>query len=187
MITIYVAEHAKRDYWDPVKEEFITIPQQNAINLNLEHSLISISRWESKWHVPFISKDNKTEEQTLDYIKCMTINKNVVPDSVYENLTADDIRKISEYINDPMSATTVTQIPGQKKSNQIPTSEVIYSWMVGLQIPLECEKWHLNRLMKLIEVCSANQTPPKKMGKEEIMSRNKALNAARRAKYNSKG
>lgn len=186
MITIYVAEREGREYWDPQKEEFVSVPRINSYTLNLEHSLISISKWESKWHVPFISKDNKTEEQTLDYIKCMTIDKNV-PDAVYENLTVEDIKKISEYINDPMSATTVTQPPGQRKSSQIVTSEVIYSWMVGLQIPLECEKWHLNRLMKLIEVCSANQTPPKKMGKEEIMSRNKALNAARRAKYNTKG
>lgn len=186
MITIYINEHAERDYWDPQKEEFVLIPYQKAYTLELEHSLISISKWESKWHVPFISKENKTEEQTLDYIKCMTINKNV-PDSVYDCLTAEDVKKISDYINNPMTATTVAEIPGQKKSNQQVTSEVIYSWMTGLQIPFECEKWHLNRLLKLIEVCNANNTPPKKMGRNEIMSRNMALNKARRAKYNSKG
>lgn len=186
MITIHIQEHAARDYWDPKKEEFVTVPYQKAYDLELEHSLISISKWESKWHVPFISKENKTEEQTLDYIKCMTINKNV-PDSVYDYLTADDVKKISDYINDPMTATTVAEIPGQKKSNQQVTSEVLYSWMTGLQIPFECEKWHVNRLLKLIEVCNANNTPPKKMGRNEIMSRNMALNKARRAKYNSKG
>lgn len=186
MITIHIQEHAERDYWDPKKEEFVMIPYQKAYDLELEHSLISISKWESKWHVPFISKENKTEEQTLDYIKCMTINKNI-PDSVYDYLTADDVKKISDYINNPMTATTVAEIPGQKKNNQQVTSEVIYSWMTGLQIPFECEKWHLNRLLKLIEVCNANNTPPKKMGRNEIMSRNMALNKARRAKYNSKG
>lgn len=186
MITIHIDEHAARDYWDPKKEEFIKVPYQKAYDLNLEHSLISISKWESKWHVPFISKDSKTEEQTLDYIRCMTIDKNI-PDTVYNYLTAEDVKKISEYINNPMTATVVTNTPDQKKSGQILTSEVIYSFMTGLQIPFECEKWHLNRLLKLIEVCNANNTPPKKMGKNEIMSRNKALNAARRAKYNSKG
>lgn len=186
MIPIHVNERPERDYWDPQKEEFVKIPYQRAYDLELEHSLISISKWESKWHVPFISKENKTEEQTLDYIKCMTINKNV-PDSVYDYLTAEDVKKISDYINNPMTATIVSEVPGQKKSNQQVTSEVIYSWMTGLQIPFECEKWHLNRLLKLIEVCNANNTPPKKMGRNEIMSRNMALNKARRAKYNSKG
>jgi hypothetical protein len=186
MITIHIQEHAERDYWDPKKEEFVMVPYQKAYDLELEHSLISISKWESKWHVPFISKESKTEEQTLDYIKCMTINKNV-PDSVYDYLTAEDVKKISDYINNPMTATIVNEVPGQKKSNQQVTSEVIYSWMTGLQIPFECEKWHLNRLLKLIEVCNANNTPPKKMGRNEIMSRNMALNKARRAKYNSKG
>ena len=116
----------------------------------------------------------------------MTINQNV-PDSVYGYLTAEDIKTISEYINNPMTATTVNNISEKRRSRQIVTSEVIYSWMVGLQIPFECEKWHLNRLTTLIEVCNANNTPPKKMSKDEVIARNKALNEARRAKYNTKG
>lgn len=185
MITIHIQEHAERDYWDPKKEEFVTVPYQKSCDLNLEHSLISISKWESKWHVPFITSE-KSEEQTLDYIKCMTINQNV-QDSVYGYLTAEDIKTISEYINNPMTATTVNNISEKRRSRQIVTSEVIYSWMVGLQIPFECEKWHLNRLTTLIEVCNANNTPPKKMSKDEVIARNKALNEARRAKYNTKG
>lgn len=186
MITIHVDEHSEEEYWDPKKEEFYKVPGNRAIDLNLEHSLISISKWESKWHVPFISKESHTEEQTLHYIKCMTINQNV-PDSVYEHLTANDIKRISEYINDPMSATTVNKLPGIDKSREVVTSELIYYWMIALQIPCEFEKWHLNRLLKLIEVCNVKNTPPKKMSKSEIMARNKSLNAARRAKYNTKG
>lgn len=187
MITIHIDEHPEKDYWDPKKEEFRKIPGNRAIDLNLEHSLISISKWESKWHIPFMSKEQHTEEQTIHYIKCMTINQNV-PDIVYSYLTADDIKKISDYINDPMTATTIREVPGQKSGpKEVVTSELIYYWMIALQIPCEFEKWHLNRLIRLIEVCNAKNTPPKKMGKSEIMQRNMALNAARRAKYNSKG
>jgi len=186
MITIHVPESKGKDYWDPKKEEFVTIPSTKAYDLNLEHSLISISKWESKYHIPFISKESHTEDQVLHYIKCMTINQNV-PDSVYENLTVDNIKAISDYINDPMSATTVNKLPGIDKSREVVTSELIYYWMIALQIPCEFEKWHLNRLLKLIEVCNVKNTPPKKMSKNEIMARNKSLNAARRAKYNTKG
>jgi hypothetical protein len=185
MITIHIPASDAKDYWDPKKEEFVTVPATKAYDLMLEHSLISISKWEAKWHVPFISKEKRTEEQTIYYIKCMTINSGV-PDSAYEHLTSDDIIKISDYINDPMTATTVAEDHG-KGNREVVTSELIYYWMTALQIPFECEKWHLNRLLKLIAVCNAKNTPPKKMGKNEIMQRNKALNAARRAKYNSKG
>lgn len=187
MITIHIPEHPGREYWDAKKEEFVTVKATKAHDLNLEHSLISISKWESKWHVPFISKEVHTEEQTLHYIKCMTINANNVPDEVYDYLTTDDIKAISEYINDPMTATTVRELPGQGKSREVITSELIYYWMTALQIPFECEKWHLNRLLQLVAVCNAKNTPAKKMSKNEIMKRNKDLNAARRAKYNSKG
>lgn len=187
MITIHVDEFKDKDYWDPSKEEFVTVKGCKAIDLKLEHSLISISKWESKWHIPFISKESHTEEQILHYIKCMTINQDV-PDEVYEHLSVEDVKKISDYINDPMTATTISEVPGQKKSGgEIITSELIYYWMTALQIPFECEKWHLNRLLQLVAVCNAKNTPPKKMGKNEIMNRNKALNEARRAKYKSKG
>jgi hypothetical protein len=149
MITIHINEHAERDYWDPKKEEFVTMPYQKSCDLNLEHSLISISKWESKWHVPFITSE-KSEEQTLDYIKCMTINQNV-PDSAYDYLTAEDIKTISEYINNPMTATTVNNISEKRRSRQIVTSEVIYSWMVGLQIPFELVEPHGFELHQTIQ------------------------------------
>ena len=185
MIVIHIPEQPDKTMWDPKKEEFYDVKGTKAIDLELEHSLISISKWESKWHVPFISKEGHTEEQTLHYIKCMTINKNV-PDSVYDHLTSKDVQEISDYINNPMTATTVNNVGG-KKSNDIITSELIYYWMTALQIPFECEKWHLNRLLKLVEVCNAKNQPPKKMSKNEIMERNRALNEARRAKYHTKG
>lgn len=189
MLTIHVDASPEKEYWDAKKEEFVKIGACKECTLKLEHSLISISLWESKYHIPFISDKAHTEEQTLYYIKCMTINKNVVPDSVYDHLTSKDISKISEYIKDPMTATTVSELPSSKKKNtkEIVTSELIYYWMIALQIPHEYEKWHLNRLLMLIEVCNAKNTPPKKMSKGEIMARNKQLNAARRAKYHTKG
>lgn len=187
MLKIHIEGRPEKEIWDANKEEFVIKKEIKPFDLVLEHSLISISLWESKWHVPFISKDGHTEEQTLHYIKCMTINHDV-PDEAYDLLTAEDIQKISEYISDPMTATTVSELPGQKKaSRDIITSELIYYWMTALQIPFQCEKWHLNRLLQLVAVCNAKNTPPKKMGKNEVMSRNKALNAARRAKYNTKG
>lgn len=188
MLEIHVKAGPKKEIWDPKNQTFINIDQLDKdYDLSLEHSLISISLWESKWHVPFISKDAHTEEQTIHYIKCMTINKNV-PDVVYDHMTLEDVKKISEYIHDPMSATTITHYgEDNKRSRQIITSEVIYGWMVGLQIPWEAQKWHLNRLLKLIEVCNAQNTPPKKMSSKDVIKRNRELNAARRAKYNSKG
>lgn len=187
MISIHVKAGPSKEYWDDKKEEFVNIDALvRDYDLELEHSLISVHKWEQKWHIPFISKEPHTEEQTLHYIKCMTINKSI-PDAVYDHLTSENIKDISDYINDPMTATTVAEIPGQKKSRQVVTAEVVYSWMVALQIPWEAQKWHFNSLMKLIEVCNIQNTPPKKMSKNEIMKRNRDLNAARRSKYNTKG
>lgn len=185
MLSIKISPHKEQDIWDDKKQEFYHEDEFKGCVLNLEHSLISISKWESKWHVPFIGNDKKTEEQTLHYIKCMTINQGI-PDRAYNYLSVENIKDISDYINDPMTATTVNTHSNTFSHEKV-TSELIYYWMIALQIPSEFEKWHLNRLLKLIEVCNAKNTPPKKMGKNEIIARNKALNAARRAKYNSKG
>ena len=169
--------------WDEVKEEFVPTEVKT---LSLEHSLVSLSKWESKWNKPFLGKDEKTFEETLDYIKCMTLTKNVDP-SVYEHLTSENIKQINEYIGAKMTATTFSQEPGGKKNSEIITSELIYYWMIALQIPFECQKWHLNRLLTLIRVCNIKNQPPKKMSRREIMSRNAALNAARRKQLNTNG
>lgn len=164
--------------------EFIEIPKTI---LKLEHSLLSISKWESKWHKSFISnlKDLKNEE-IIDYIRCMTLN--TVDDRVYNALNAANINKVVEYINDPMTGTTINEHGSRHNNGKFITNELIYSWMAALQIPFEpCEKWHFNRLMTLIRVCNANQESPKKMSKGAIYNRNKSLNAARRAQMHSKG
>lgn len=171
-----------REMFNEATNEFFTT---KPTELQLEHSLVSLSKWESKWHVPFLGKGEKTIEQTMDYIKCMTITQNVSP-MVYMALTDDNINKVNDYINDPMTATTFNNL-GQPPSREIVTSEVIYYWMVSLNIPMECQKWHLNRLLTLIRVCNVKNSPPKKMSQREIMNRNAALNAARRKKLNSKG
>ena len=148
--------------------------------ITLEHSLVSISKWEAKWHKPFLSKEEKTLEEIIDYIKCMTITKNVDED-VYSRLTEEHLQAVRDYIENPMTATTFSNLQeGRKINREIITSEIIYYWMTVFNIPFECEKWHLNRLLTLINVCNIKNSPPKKMGKREIYLRNKALNMARR-------
>lgn len=158
--------------------------------LKLEHSLISISKWEANWHIPFLDENNeKTPEQTLDYIKCMTLN-NVDPE-IYFGINNTHIQKVNEYIENPMSATTFSNRNGEGGSSggrkQIITSELIYSWMVGFRIPPEYQKWHINRLLNLIHICEIQNKPPSKLSKNKITSRNAALNAQRRAMMGSKG
>lgn len=166
--------------WDPVNETFVEIPRREFM---IEHSLISVSKWESKWHKFFLSTD-KTPEEWIDYVRCMTISSNV-PDEAYRYLTRENLIDIDQYISNPMTATRVKDKRTGGGSQDI-SNELIYSWMVDLGIPFECEKWHLNRLLMLIRVCSVNGTG-KKMSKKDIFAQNKALNQARRAKYHSKG
>ena len=153
--------------------------------LQLEHSLVSLSKWESKWHKPFLSKNEKSGEEMLDYIRCMTITQNV-PDEVYFALDTNELIKINDYLNDSMTATTIAK-QQVKSRGEIITSEIIYYWMISLQIPFECEKWNLNRLMTQIRVCAIKNAPKKKMSRRETMNQNAALNAQRRKARNSKG
>ena len=179
MLSIVVPE---REYYDEDKNEFI---HSKETTLQLEHSLVSLSKWESKWNKPFLSSKDKTDEEILDYIRCMTITQNVDP-SVYLRLSKKNIEQIVNYINLPMTATTFSDRENGKKG-EIITAEIVYYWMISLNVPFECQKWHLNRLLTLIKVCSIKNTPPKKMSKSEILSRNRALNASRRRALGSKG
>lgn len=172
-----------REMWDEQNNEFVYTNEQT---LQLEHSLISLSKWESKWNKPFLSKESKTYEEILDYVKCMTLTQKVSPE-IYANLTDENMRDIQRYIEAPMTATTFSEEKNTKGNREIVTSELIYYWMIALGIPMECEKWHLNRLLILVRVCNIKNSPPKKMGKNAIMSRNASLNAARRKRLNSKG
>jgi hypothetical protein len=173
----------KVELWDDEKQEFVYL---KGMTLQLEHSLVSLSKWESKYCKPFLSGDNKTDAETIDYIKFMTLTQNVDP-NIYDRLTPEDMAKISEYINAPMTATTFSDEDKKKHNREIVTAELIYYWMIALTIPFECQKWHLNRLLTLIRVCNIKNAPPKKMSKRELMSRNAQLNAARRQKLNTKG
>ena len=169
--------------WDEKTETFVE-PVYRTIQL--EHSLVSLSKWESKWCKPFLTKQNKTYEETVDYIKCMTLTQNVDPE-VYKHLTDDNIDKVNAYIDAPMTATWFTEDKKSKSSREQVTSEIIYYWMISLGIPFECQKWHLNRLLTLIKVCNIKNQPSKKMSMKDVISRNAALNAARRKQLNSKG
>lgn len=172
-----------REIYDERRGEFL---YTKPTILTLEHSLMSISKWESKWHKPYLSREDKTTEEMIDYIRCMSLSSGVDP-LVYSSLTRSAMNEIVAYIKDPMTATTISK-GKQKPSREIVTSELIYYWMTELNIPFEpCQKWHFNRLMMLIQVASIKKQPPKKMSKSELMRRNTALNAARRARYGSRG
>jgi len=170
------------EMWDESTETYINTKETT---LQLEHSLVSVSKWESKWCKSFLSHTNKTYDETIDYIKCMTLTRDVDP-SVYYGLTNDNIEQINKYIAAPMTATSFSDKNG-KGGREIITSELIYYWMISQNIPFECQKWHLNRLLTLIRVCNIKNAPPKKHSRREIASRNAALNAARRKQLNSKG
>ena len=172
---------ASEDY-DPVRNLFINHEERT---LTLEHSLVSLSKWEQKFKKPFLSAENKTSEETLAYIKFMTITSNV-PDELYYRLPSSVLSEINDYIADPATATTFSDKKG-KPTKEIITSELIYYWMIALGIPFECQKWHLNRLLTLIRVCGIKNTPDKKMGKGELLAQNRALNAARRKALGTKG
>ena len=172
--------------WDPLKEEFIQVKETT---LQMEHSLLSVAKWESKWHKAFLGMDQKTDEELRDYFRCMTLTQNVDP-TIFRVIDASTAKQIEQYIEDPMTGTTFNDRlkEGQSRGpKEIVTAELIYYWMITYQIPFECQKWHLNRLMTLIRVCSIKNAPDKKMSKSQIYSRNGALNAARRSKLHSKG
>lgn len=180
MLTIIVPES---ESFDPVTETFFSTKEQKLV---LEHSLYSIAKWESKWNKVFLNKrEEKTIEESRDYIKCMTITQNVDP-AVYYALTDKNYQEITEYMQAPMTATWFSN-DNKPPSREIITSEVIYYYMTALQIPFECDKWHLNRLMTLIHVCSEKNKPSKKMGTKTIMTKNQALNQLRRQRLGSTG
>ena len=169
--------------WDEARQEFISTKETE---LCFEHSLVSISKWESKWHKHFIGNKDLTSEMLIDYIRCMTLTQNVNPE-VYYAMNDDIITQIKNYIDDAQTATWFAESNEKKYSRDIITSEIIYYWMIALQIPFECQKWHLNRLLTLIRVCNEKNQPEKKMSQAEVMRRNRELNDARRRALNTRG
>ena len=181
MLSIHIKP---RDLFNEKTNEFIPV---KGGTLKLEHSLVSISKWESKWKIPFLSKEKKTNEQIDDYIRCMSVNGD--PDPILiASISSEDKNRIIDYIEEKQTATWFTNLDGKRNTQyDIITSERIYYWMIVYQIPHEYEKWHLSRLLTLIEICNRENTPPKKMTQAEIIARNKALNAERKARLHSRG
>lgn len=177
-IVIPAAEQFNND-----TNEFLETKEQV---LQLEHSLVSISKWEAKHHKPFLSKEPKTRAETIDYIRCMTLTQNVDP-NIYTAITPAIIEEVAKYINSSMTATTFTNESPGRNQRKVITSEVIYYWMVANNIPFECQKWHLDRLLTLIHVCNVENQKPRKMSRQEIIRQNHALNEARKAKFETRG
>lgn len=175
----------KAEWYDESRQEFIYTDETT---IQLEHSLISLSKWESKWKKPYLDfRTQRTQEEFIDYVRCMTLTKNVNP-LVYEAIDQPIADTIQAYINDKLTATWFSE--EQKKRmpsrNRIVTSELIYYWMIAQNIPVEFQKWHLSRLLTLIEVCNAENSP-KKMSSAEIARQNRELNAKRRAERGTHG
>lgn len=175
----------KQEFFNNETQEFYYTKETT---FKIEHSLVSIAKWESKWHVAFLDdKVEKTEEMIIDYIKCMTISQNVDPE-IYYHLPMETMKEINDYIGDPMTATTFSGTDRTPNNGEFITNEVVYYWMIAQNIPLECEKWHFNRLMTLIKVCSEKNNPDKKkMNRRDILNQNRALNEARKKAMNSRG
>lgn len=181
MLTVVIPE---AEGFDERNSMFIYYKEQK---LTLEHSLVSIAKWESKWNRPFLNTE-KSSEETIDYIRCMTLTQNV-PDDVYYRIPPDVIDKITKYIDAPMTATTFSDFDNddRRRNREVVTSELIYYWMIAEQVPFECQKWHINRLLTLLRVCSIKNAPPKKMGKNKIAKKYAELNEMRKRKFNTRG
>lgn len=185
MLSIIVPAFEEED-WDSEKEEFVHKKLGHDYELKLEHSLLSLHKWEQKWHKPFLATE-KTEDEAADYIRCMVVNQKV-PDEVFYRITEANMKQIKDYIEDPMTATDFGK-NNKRGRKQIVTAEKIYSWMISLGIPNEFAKWHLNSLLALIRTCEEDNTPPsqKKHSQRELVNKYAAINAANRKKFNSKG
>lgn len=183
MLTLVVPDI---ELYDEENEQFINI---KGTTLKLEHSLVAIAKWESKWKVPFLELENVDGEKLTDYIKCMTITQNVNP-QIFEYIDSGSRRKIVDYIEDEMTATTIHGSSGQGKGKarkELVTAELIYYWMISKGIPMECQKWHVNRLLTLINVYNIKESSGNKMSKKDLAQRNREMNRQRRAQWNTKG
>lgn len=180
MLTIVVPE---AELFDEANQEFMVLEE---VTLELEHSLVSLSKWESKYEKPFLDTTTKTTQEILGYVKAMTLTPNV-PDEVYSRLSQSNLDDIDTYINAKMTATWFNEIDSPSRNQEIITAELVYYWMIAFQIPFDCETWHLNRLFTLIRICNIKQEKPKKMSRSAVAARNRQLNEQRKAQYKTSG
>lgn len=175
------------EVWNSQEEIFETC---KGYDLVLEHSLISISKWESKWHKAYLGPQEKTKEEIFDYIRCMIVTPGI-PDNITKFITESNLREITDYMRNPMTATVFNSFEDNKPqapSKDTMTSEYIYFLLSSYRIPFrDVEKWHLNRLLTLIRICSIKNEPPKKSNPKHLAKSRSSLNAARRARSGSKG
>lgn len=160
--------------------------EQGGLALELEHSLLSLSKWESIFEKPFLGKDEKSSEEVLTYVKCMCLDEEIPPE-VFSQLSQENFDAINRHIETKHTATFFSDPPGAPRTREIITNELIYYWMTVFQIPFECERWHLNRLFTLIRICNVKQSKPKKMSRAEVAARNRELNAQRKAQLGTTG
>jgi hypothetical protein len=180
MLTITVLG---KEMFDEQTQEFTTV---NDVVLELEHSLVSLSKWEAIFEKPFLGIIEKTSEEVFAYIRIMTVTPEV-PEEIFLRLSEDNIKEINKYLDAKMSATWFSETPGAPKSREVITAELIYYWMIIFEIPFECEHWHLNRLFTLIRVCNIKQSKPEKMSRGEVAARNRELNAQRKQQLGTTG
>lgn len=180
MLTISVV---LKEGFDESTNEFVAAKDYK---LRLEHSLVSLSKWESHYEKPFLSKEPKTNEETMWYVRSMALVRNV-PEEIWDMLSNDNLKEINQYIDSKQTATTFRDPPGQVASREIITAEVVYYWMIALTIPFECQYWHLNRLLTLIKVCNLKNAPAKTMGRREAADMQRRLNAERKARLKTTG
>jgi hypothetical protein len=178
-----IIEVGLSESFDDEKQEFV---KGETYTLRLEHSLVSVSKWESFFEKAFLSNKDKTLEEALSYVKMMAIDENT-PEGIFQKLSSDNLDEINAYINAKMTATTFMDRPGARGPREVITAEIIYYWMVSLNIPFECQYWHLNRLLTLVKVCNLKNAPAKKMSKAELISRNRELNEQRKQKFGTRG
>lgn len=180
MLTVCIA---MQEAFDDDKQEFVV---SKTHLIELEHSLVSLSKWESFFEKPFLNNKDKTTEEALSYVKMMVVGEEIPPE-VFVRLSNENLDEINQYINAKMTATTFSERPEARGPKEVITAEIIYYWMVSLNIPFECQHWHLNRLLTLIKVCNLKNTPQKKMNKRDLAARNRELNAQRKAKLGTRG
>lgn len=176
----------KVDYSDGFDDETGTFVEIGGTTIDLEHSLISLSKWESIWEKPFLAPGDKTDEEVLSYLECMALDPKF-PRGVFSRITNETAEEINAYIDKKMSATWFNEPKNAPRSREVVTSELVYYWMIAFQIPITCETWHLNRLLTLIKVCNLKNAPQKKLSRSEIAERNRTLNEQRRAQMKTQG